>query len=484
MTDLAAPAAPAAQAAGLTSFIGRLWDAEVVPTLVDYIRIPNKSPAFDPDWAAHGHMDKAVALLEAWARRKITALKGSTLEVVRLEGRTPVILIDIPGEGSDCVLLYGHLDKQPEMTGWSEGLGPWTPVIRGDKLFGRGGADDGYAMFGALSAILALREAGIPHARCVILIEACEESGSPDLPYYVDHLGKRLGDPSLVVCLDSGCGDYERMWLTTSLRGLMAGALTVQVLEEGVHSGDASGIVPSSFRILRHLLSRLEDSDTGMVLPLGLWAEVPAQRIEQARKAAEVVGQDAYAKFPFVPGMRPVTPDLAELVLNRTWRPTLSVIGMDGVPPMGSAGNVLRPMTAAKLSIRLPPTREAKGAAETVKRLLEADPPYGAKVEFKIESAESGWNAPALAPWLEAAVARACKAAFGPEPAYMGEGGSIPFMGMLGEKFPKAQFVITGVLGPHSNAHGPNEFLHIPTGKRVSAAVAMILAEHFARPAE
>jgi acetylornithine deacetylase/succinyl-diaminopimelate desuccinylase-like protein len=477
MTDLAAP--PAGR---LTAFIDKLWDDEIVPTLVDYIRIPNKSPAFDPDWAAHGHMDKAVDLLEAWARPKIASLKGATLEVVRLEGRTPVILIDIPGQGPDCVLLYGHLDKQPEMTGWSEGLGPWTPVIRGDKLYGRGGADDGYAMFGAISAILALREAGLPHARCVILIEACEESGSPDLPYYVDHLGERLGDPSLVVCLDSGCGDYQRMWLTTSLRGLMAGSLTVQVLEEGVHSGDASGVVPSSFRVLRSLLDRLEDVDTGMVRPLELYAPVPPQRTEQAAQAAEVLGQEIFAKFPFMPGMTPVTDSLPELVLNRTWRPTVSVIGIDGVPAMGSAGNVLRPFTAAKLSIRLPPTCDAKAASKAVEQLLTSDPPYGAKVTYKTESAETGWNAPELAPWLEAAVARASQEAFGYEAAYMGEGGSIPFMGMLGEKFPKAQFVITGVLGPHSNAHGPNEFLHIPTGKRVSAAVALILADHFVRP--
>ena len=482
MTDLATPPAARTRDAGaIAATIGKLWDEEVIPTLVDYIRIPNKSPSFDPDWAAHGHMDKVVAMFEAWARGKIASLPGATLEVVRLEGRTPVILIDVPGQGSDCVLLYGHLDKQPEMTGWSEGLGPWEPVIRGDKLYGRGGADDGYAMFGALSAILALKDAGLPHARCVILIEACEESGSPDLPFYVDHLGARLGDPSLVVCLDSGCGDYDRMWLTTSLRGLMAGALRVQVLDEGVHSGDASGVVASSFRILRDLLSRLEDPETGEILPPELYSSIPPQRAEQAGKAAKVLGQEIWAKFPFVAGMKPVSDDLSELVLNRTWRPTLSVIGMDGIPAMGSAGNVQRPFTAAKLSIRLPPTCDAKAAAAAVKRVLEADPPYGAKVEFRPDSAEGGWNAPQLAPWLEAAVAKASQDAFGQEVAYMGEGGSIPFMGMLGEKFPKAQFVITGVLGPHSNAHGPNEFLHIPTGKRVSTAVALILADHFAR---
>jgi acetylornithine deacetylase/succinyl-diaminopimelate desuccinylase-like protein len=315
----------------------------------------------------------------------------------------------------------------------------------------------------------------------VILIEACEESGSPDLPYYVDALGPRLGDPSLVVCLDSGCGDYERMWLTTSLRGLMAGALTVRVLSEGVHSGDASGVVPSSFRILRQILSRIENPETGAMLVDALFSQIPEQRREQAKAASAVLGKEIYAKFPFVEGMRPMADDLAELVLNRTWRPTLSVIGMDGVPPMHSAGNVLRPFTSAKLSIRLPPTNDAKQAAEAVKKVLEADPPYGAEVSFDWDSAEGGWNAPALAPWLEQAVAKASREAFGPEAAYMGEGGSIPFMGMLGEKFPKAQFVITGVLGPHSNAHGPNEFLHIPTGKRVSTAVASILADHFTR---
>ena len=482
MTELATPASATREGARLKSFIGRMWDEEIVPTLLEYIRIPNKSPAFDPDWAAHGHMDKAVALLEGWAREKLKALPGSTLEVVRLKGRTPVILIDIPGQASDCVLLYGHLDKQPEMTGWSEGLGPWTPVIRGDNLYGRGGADDGYALFGALSAILALKDQGAPYARCVILIEACEESGSPDLPAYVDHLGPRLGDPSLVVCLDSGCGDYERMWLTTSLRGLMAGSLTVRVLDEGVHSGDASGIVPSSFRVLRQLLSRLEDPDTGMIMPLDLYAPIPPRRAAQAGKAAEVLGTAVYDKFPMVQGMVPVTDDLPELILNRTWRPTLSTIGIDGVPAMRDAGNVLRPFTSAKLSIRLPPTKDARAAAETVKRVLETDPPHGAHVEFAIESAETGWNAPELARWLDNAVTRASRQAFGAEAAHMGEGGSIPFMGMLGDKFPKAQFVITGVLGPHSNAHGPNEFLHIPTGKRVTEAVALILADHFVRP--
>jgi acetylornithine deacetylase/succinyl-diaminopimelate desuccinylase-like protein len=464
--------------ARLSAFIDRLWDEAVTPTLVDYIRIPNKSPAFDPDWAAHGHMDAAVSLFEAWARARIGALPGATLEVVRLEGRTPVILIEVPGTVDDTVLLYGHLDKQPEMTGWSEGLGPWTPVIRGDRLYGRGGADDGYAMFGALSALLALRDQGVAHARCVILIEACEESGSYDLPFYVDHLASRIGDPSLVVCLDSGCGNYDQLWLTTSLRGMIAGTLRVDVLSEGVHSGDASGVVPSSYRVLRGLLSRLEDVATGLILPRELYADIPAERVAQAALAAKALGEEIWRKFPFLPGMTPVGDDLAELVLNRTWRPQLATIGVEGIPALGDAGNVLRPYTAVKISLRLPPTLDADTAGPLVKALLERDPPYGASVSFTAEKAGSGWHAPPLAPWLEASLDRASRETFGRGVAMMGEGGSIPFMGMLGETFPCAQFVITGVLGPHSNAHGPNEFLHLPTGKKVSAVVARVVADH------
>ncbi len=369
------------------------------------------------------------------------------------------------------------------MTGWTDGFGPWLPRLDGDKLYGRGGADDGYAMFGAISALLALQEQRVPHARCIILIEAGEESGSPDLPYYVDHLAARLGNPSLVVCLDSGCGNYDQLWLTTSLRGMTAGTLEVRVLGEGVHSGDASGVVPSSFRIMRQLLSRLEDEATGAVLPSELYAQIPAERVAQARNAAAALGDTVYTKFPFAPGMMPAADDLTELVLNRTWRPQLAVIGIDGLPSPGDAGNVLLPFTRAQLSLRLPPTLDAEGAGNRLRALLEKTPPYGAHVEFALGSSATGWNAPALAPWLEQSLMRASQAAFGAPPAYMGEGGSIPFMAMLGEKFPLAQFVVTGVLGPHSNAHGPNEFLHIPTGRRVTAVIAQVLADHHARPA-
>jgi len=460
-------------------FVAETWEAEILPALERYIEIPNKSPAFDPEWRSHGHMERAVSLIAEWCQRR--PVPGLKLEVIRLGERTPIIWMEIPGTSDDTVLLYGHLDKQPEMEGWTDGLGPWQPVLRDDRLYGRGGADDGYAAFASLTAIEALARQSVGHARCVILIEACEESGSFDLPAYVHHLKGRIGDPSLVVCLDSGCGNYDQLWTTTSLRGIATGDLCVEILDEGVHSGDAGGVVPSSFRILRRLLSRLEDEESGAILPDAFQAGIPEDRRAQARRAAEVLGDRVAGKFPFVEGAGPGRDDPTELVLDRTWRPSLAVTGLEGAPPPRDAGNVLRPSTRAKLSLRLPPTTDAPRAAKQLKQLLEADPPYGARVRFGSDGGASGWNAPPFEPWLEAALDRASQTFFGRPAMCMGEGGSIPFMGMLGERFPRAQFLITGVLGPGSNAHGPNEFLHIPTGKRLTCCVAQILADHARR---
>ena len=465
--------------ASISSHVDRLWEESVVSELIEYIRIPNKSVAFDREWQAHGHMDRAVARFEAWARRQ--PLKGMTLEVVRLAGRTPLLFMEIPGDSKDCVLLYGHMDKQPEMTGWREGLGPWDPVLEGDRLYGRGSADDGYAMFACLGAIGALQANSIPHARCVVVIEACEESGSFDLPHYIEHLAKRIGKPSLCIALDSGCGNYEQLWSTTSLRGLVGGKLSVEVLTEGVHSGDAGGIVPDSFRIVRQLISRIEDEETGKVLAPEFYAKIPDARLKQASVTAAVLGADIYSKFPFVKGAGPAGSDPTELILNRAWRPALSVIGADGLPATANAGNVLRASTAVSLSLRLPPTVDAKVASQKLKTILEKDPPYGCKVSFAANWGASGWDAPTLAPWLERSLDTASSDYFGKPAAHMGEGGTIPFMGMLGERFPEAQFLISGVLGPHANAHGPNEFLHIPTAKKLTCCVAKVLADHYNR---
>ena len=456
------------------------WDG-IVPVLEQYVTIPNVSIAFDPEWAEHGHMQRAVELMRDWCAGR--EIEGATVTVHELDGRTPVIVVEVPAFGDapadDTVVLYGHLDKQPEMHGWRDGLGPWTPVIEGDRLYGRGGADDGYAAFASLAAIEAVRAGGGAHARCVVLIEASEESGSPDLPAHVEALADRIGTPSFVVCLDSGCIDYDRMWLTTSLRGIVNLTLSVDVVREGLHSGE-SGMIPSTFRIVRMLLSRIEDETTGRVLLDTCEVAIPDDRVAEADATAKEIGTIA-DRYPFVDGAQPMTPDGAEQLLGRTWRAALSVIGADGLPPTAVAGNVLRPNTTLELSLRTPPTADAEDVVAELRQRLLADPPYGAHVEISRVDAASGWNSPPLAPWLVAALDDASVVAFGQPTRMYGVGGTIPFMGMLGERFPDAQFAITGVLGPDANAHGPNEYLHLPTARRITLAIAELLNAHATR---
>jgi acetylornithine deacetylase/succinyl-diaminopimelate desuccinylase-like protein len=457
----------------LYEYIEKQWKDSIIPSLCDYIKIPNKSPHFDADWEAHGFMEEAVTLIADWCHAH--APKGMRLEVMRLPGRTPLLFMEVPGQVDDTVVLYGHLDKQPEMTGWEPGLDPWKPVIKGDKLYGRGGADDGYSAYASITAVRALQDQDLPHARCIFIIEACEESGSYDLPYYIDQLKERIGQPSLVICLDSGAGNYDQLWMTTSLRGNVVGELTVELLHEGIHSGYGSGMVADSFRVAKQLISRIEDEVTGEVALSELYADIPPQRVTEAADCAEILGSELYTALPFLEGVQPLTKDKQQLILNRTWRPSLAVTGANGLPSIANAGNVLRPSTVLKLSMRLPPTVCPKKAAAVLQKKLTEHPPYESHVTFDIQDGAMGWHAPVLADWLAKAVNDASMTFFEKPAGYMGEGGTIPFMGMLGEKFPEAQFVITGVLGPHSNAHGPNEFLHLGMVKKVTACVAYIL---------
>lgn len=475
------------EATAIAAFADKAWDDEIVPALTHYIAIPAKSPMFDAEWQANGHIERVVRDAASWVEgQKIAGLK---LEVVRLPGRTPVIFFEVPATkagSTDTICLYGHLDKQPEFNGWRNDLGPWTPKYENGLLYGRGGADDGYAIYASITAIAALDKQGIPRPRCVGVIESCEESGSFDLPAYIDLLRPRLGNVALVVCLDSGAGNYDQLWLTTSLRGNVTGTLKVEILTEGVHSGDSSGLVPSSFRILRQVLDRLEDSKTGNLLPRAFHCDIPADRLEQARATAKILGDEVWKRFPWACGADggptlPTTTDPTQALLNRTWKPTLSVTGADGFPELRNAGNVLRPYTAFKLSLRLPPLVDGNRAAAELKALLEDNAPYNARVTFAADGrvgaqGASGWNAPSLAPWLDNALNAASGAHFGAPCGYIGQGGTIPLMSMLQQGFPKAQMMVCGVLGPKSNAHGPNEFLHVPYGKKLTAAVAQVMA--------
>ena len=460
----------------LKKYIHDFWDSEIVPTLVDYIKIPNKSPSFDPDWEKHGHMDKVLNLAANWTEKNKPV--GSEMIIKKSPGRTPLLLLDIPGTKEGNILMYGHLDKQPEMEGWKDDLGPWKPVIKDEKLYGRGGADDGYALFASITSINAMKEQKIDHPRILVLIEFSEESGSPDLPHYMDLCSDIIGSPDLVICLDSGAGDYKRFWTTTSLRGLIGLKMKVGVLKEGVHSGGASGHVPSSFRIARSLLSRLEDEKTGEILPEELNTEIPSYRIEETKNLVSILGNEVVEEFPWANGMKPSTNDNVEGVLRRTWRPALSIVGSDGMPSTANAGNVLRPYTTLQLSMRIPPMVDPKKAVNAIEKILKKDIPYGASVELEFEEAAEGWNAPESKSWLLNAIENASKEYFKQMPCSIGEGGTIPFMAMLGRQFPEAQFVITGVLGPQSNAHGPNEFLHIPYAKNLTCCISEIIS-HF-----
>ena len=460
----------------MKGLIEEVWEDDIIPSLSEYIKIPALSAGFDPNWEENGYIEEAIQHIADWC--KVQDIKGLTVEICRIEGRTPLIYMEVPGEIDENVLLYQHADKQPEFVGWHEGLGPWTPVRRGDKLYGRGGADDGYGAYASLLAIRALQQQGIPHANLKLIVEASEESGSPDLPYHLDALADRIGTPSLVVCLDSGAGDWDHLWLTTSLRGVIVGTLNIEVSSAGVHSGDAGGIIPSSFRIARQLLDRISDSQTGKLLLDELYVDIPQSRVDQAQAAAKILGDEVYTKFPFLEGVEPNNSDLAELILNRTWRPALEITGMDGVPTCAAGGNVLRTNTKLKLSVRIPAGVDSHAATDLIAKTLTENPPQGAKVTWETEHPADGFHAKPLANWIDEALVVASNNHYGNPVQFMGEGGTIPFMPMLQDQFPEAEFMITGILGPESNAHGPNEFTHIPAGKAVTGCVAEVIAAH------
>ena len=465
----------------LSAWSEEYWEQQALPALYEYTRVPCLSPEYDEAWVEHGHIRRAAEQLSKWASDR--PIEGLSLELRELPGLTPVILAQVPasgehGEAEAPVLLYGHFDKQPPLGSWREGLGPFEPVREGDRLYGRGTADDGYSIFAALGAIELAQRSGRGHPRCIAIIEGSEESGSPHLPAYLEALGERLGEagPSLVVCLDSGAASYDRLWTTTSLRGLLGATITVKVLEEGIHSGSGGGLVPDSFRLLRQLFSRIEDEKTGEVLLPACRVEVPAGRVREAAELAALV--DDGDRFPVVEGLRLGNgAGAAERLLARSWQASLAYVGIEGLPPIEEAGNVLRPYTKAKIAMRIPPSSDSKKAAEELVEALTSDPPEGAEVRVEDLVPADGFDAPETVPWLAVAARAASEAYFGAPSGAMGEGGTIPFLSALLSSYPSAQFLVTGVLGPESNAHGPNEMLHLPTAKALTACVAHVLSQ-------
>ncbi len=490
----------------------KIWETSILAALRRHIRIRAKSVDFDEAWYEHGHIAKAIANANVWCSQH--APQGSTIEVIdggmktievvkRGERkqvsvhRTPVLLIDIPATGGskETAFLYGHLDKQPEgKDPWdaSRGLKPWKPVdiheVDGHKLYGRGGADDGYAVFAAIAAINCLENQGVAHARCVILVETGEESGSPDLPFYLEMLRPTIGTPSFIAALDSGCGTYDRLWLTNSLRGLVIVVLEIHVLQKGIHSGEGGGVVPDSSCIRDWIVQEIRDARTGRFLIPEFHANISEAILEQARITSETIGEDLITRYHWA-GTPPTFQEdanarsnvLCETVLNRTWRPALTETGVDGLPAVKDAGNVLRAMTRTKLSIRIPPTVDHALAAAALDRVINSVVVQNpqARITHTIVS-RSSWLSPPEAPWLTQIVNTASQEIFDQPAGRMGEGGAIPFMAQLTEAYPQAQFVISGVLGKDSNAHGPDEMLHVDYAINFTAAMAHMLGAHAA----
>ncbi len=458
----------------MAKFSEEMWESSALPSLEDYIRIPALSPAFDSEWSENGHLNASIDHFLGWLAT--IEIDGLSANIHSLAGRTPLLVLQVEGSGAGEVLFYSHLDKQPEFVGWSAGKGPWKPVREDEWLFGRGSVDDGYGGYCGILSIMALQRQGIAHPTCTFLIETCEESGSFDLPHYLDELSGELGTPDLVVVLDSGLGDYERVWFTESLRGLVGGTLKVAVTSEGVHSGMSSGIIPSSFRLARQILSRLEDENTGEILPSFLHTEITESLRTDSKEIVDVLGDALITDFPFLDGVQPQNSDLVEALLAQNWKPTLSVTGAEGLPPLSAAGNVLRTHTTLKLSVRIPPGVDAESASAKLKQLLESSPPLAAHVTFTAEAAANGFAAPPMPEYLASALDRASSQSFGKGSMPFYEGGTIPFLAMMQEAYPQAAFLVTGCAGPGNNAHGPDEKLHIPTVKALTQCVAASLA--------
>ena len=453
----------------------RIWEESILPSLSEFIEIHALSPMFEPNWDELGELQATLDLFCSWLDNQ--GLQGMSYNVHRIANHSPVLLVTIEGTGSGEVLFYSHLDKQPSRPHlWSEGLHPLKAVRREPFLYGRGSVDDGYGGYLCVTAIRLLQEAGIPHPKATFLIETCEESGSYDLPPYLDELTENLGNPDLVVVLDSGGPSYEHIWVTEALRGLVAGNLSVKVSHEGVHSGMSGGAIPSSFRIQRMLLDRIENSQTGEVLIPEMHVEISDNIMQQATALAEVLGDELWSSLPTVETLESQSKDVSEMLLDINWRPALSVIGADGIPSVQSAGNVLRTNTDLKISFRIPPGVNAEEVQDVVKQILEANPPYGAEVTYNPTEPADGFHAPPLHEGIASALESASLHLTGKPPMSTWIGGTIPFMAMIQNKYPNACFLCTGSSGPGNNAHGPDEKLHIPHSKRVNVALAAAIA--------
>lgn len=443
-----------------------LFETEGLGALLAFVKVPSLSPRFEAEWAVKGDIEQAVETVKVWAEG--LEVPGLSTTVLRLSNAPPVLLCDIPGSSpaSATILLYGHLDKQPGQASWPA----FTPVLKEGKLYGRGAADDGYA---AITALLAIKACGADRPRCVVILETEEESGSPHFSAYLEEIKNRIGLPALIIVLDSNIPSYGRFWVTESMRGSLNFDLRVDVLGKGVHSG-SSGLVPDSFRVLRCLLARLEDSKTGRIRLAQLHSALPPH-LYRVFASLSQLDPAWLSAFPFCDSTVPLQPDTVELRLNQAWRPALTVTGVDGLPSSEKAGNVVRPYTAVRVAIRLPPDVNPVLAYKAVEKAVLAAVPSQAKVTISNCAVAEGWVNRTPSPKLQSAIKEAAQHCFGTEASASAAGGTIPVLSLLSATFPEAEFLVTGVLGPGSNAHCPYECLDIEYCVKLTAAIASIL---------
>ena len=455
----------------------------LIPSISEFIKIPNQSRSFDSEWATNGLQEKACKFAMDFAEKQ--EIQNLTMTLIEEKDKTPAILAIIDPfknnetditDISKTILMYGHIDKQPPLHGkWSKGLGPHTPVIKNNKLYGRGGSDDGYAWFTCILLAKTLQQNGIPHNRLVLFFETDEESGSRDLMHHLNKYKNQIGEPSLIICLDSGTTDYDHMCLTTTLRGLICFKLRVDVLTHGVHSGSASGIIPSSFRILRNVLDQFENSNTGE-LPPQFSVDIPQDKYGQAKLLTDLNQGNIDFKFPILEGVESMGYSGFQNYINRIWKPQLSITGIDGLPSISKAGNVLLPFTEVTCSLRLPPSKPAQQTKLDIQKFFDqVKIPHNAKLSCNILKTGSGFECPSYSPSFLEIINKSGLETFGNPVHFYGVGGSIPFLNDIKNVFPKSQFIITGVLGPNSNAHGPDEMLHLDYLEKLVLALAKIL---------
>lgn len=445
----------------LKQFVESEFTNNALPSFKTFLTIENCTPAYDPDWDKNGLLKSAASHLKAYAL-KSSGVQGLNAILSSDEGKTPFLLVTVDSTSGDgkSILLYGHFDKQPPNSGWSQGLGPYLPVEKDGYLYGRGSADDGYAFYAMLTIIKALQNFNIPHPKFVIILEGSEESGSIDLPIYIEEYQQFIGQPDLILALDSGIIDYNRIWLTSSLRGVVSCDLTVKTLTKGVHSGKGSGIAPESFMIIRKLLSKLEDyNDQSRMKDFEV--EIPDSEKTKISKAVEVMGDDWCSKIPILPGMKLLGDTPTDRLINWTWKPALTVAGARGIPNVKDAGNVLRPYTTLYLSIRTPPTFDGILNGKKILEDITNQTPFNSTVLIENYEAFNGSLIKEPSDNLKSQIDNLAKNYISGGMAQIPVGISIPFTTIFSQYFPKSQILVTGCAGVDSNAHGPNERLNL-----------------------